>query len=200
MAKKQIKHKPLSNEEHNKIEGRFPLIDLTLNCGARISEIGRLINEYKGGETFIDIPTKYSGKSKNRIWLNKKSRDSLDNLFRYKGMSTKTLQRAYKQVSEGTQIKFTSHNLRSTFATRLAILGVSIFKIQQLMNHSSIEQTAKYINLSEMSMSSSVDMLVDYQTIEGYTLPEAIKEIGRQREKLKRQEVEIRRLKGGFYG
>jgi len=40
------------------------------------------------------------------------------------------------------------HTLRHTFASHLAINGVSIFKIQKLMNHQTIEMTMRYAKLS----------------------------------------------------
>jgi integrase len=43
------------------------------------------------------------------------------------------------------------HTLRHTFASHLAIAGVSIQKIQKLMNHKDIQQTLKYAKLSNDS-------------------------------------------------
>jgi len=40
------------------------------------------------------------------------------------------------------------HTLRHTFASHLAINGVSIFKIQKLMNHQTIEMTMRYAKLA----------------------------------------------------
>lgn len=43
------------------------------------------------------------------------------------------------------------HTLRHTFASHLAINGVSIFKIKELMNHKTIEMTMRYAKLSPNS-------------------------------------------------
>ena len=43
------------------------------------------------------------------------------------------------------------HTLRHTFASHLAISGVSIQKIQKLMNHKDIKQTLKYAKLNQDS-------------------------------------------------
>ena len=40
------------------------------------------------------------------------------------------------------------HSLRHTFASHLAINGIPIFTIQNLMNHSDIKQTIRYAKLS----------------------------------------------------
>lgn len=49
------------------------------------------------------------------------------------------------RVSERTQIPFTPHCLRRTFARQAKIAGMDIAWIQQLMGHSSIEMTKRYI-------------------------------------------------------
>lgn len=197
MAKAQIKHKPLTRDQYNQIHGKYPLVDLSLNTGARTMELKRIVDNWDGESNYIDIKTKYSGKNKNRLWLNKNAIDALKRLDRnyYKGKVKRTYQRHLSKILKKYGEELENHNLRSTFATRLATLGIDIYVIQQLMNHANISQTAKYINLAETKLSTASEMLVDYETMEGYTLPEALKEIGRQREKLKRQEKEIERMK-----
>ncbi|RYA23913.1 hypothetical protein CRU96_05760 [Malaciobacter halophilus] len=51
------------------------------------------------------------------------------------------------------------HTLRHTFASHLAISGVSIQKIQKLMNHKDIKQTMKYAKLSPDSGRNAVEEL-----------------------------------------
>ncbi len=51
------------------------------------------------------------------------------------------------------------HSLRHTFASHLAINGVSIFKIQKLMNHNSIEHTMRYAKLAPDSGADEVKNL-----------------------------------------
>lgn len=51
------------------------------------------------------------------------------------------------------------HTLRHTFASHLAIAGVSIQKIQKLMNHKDIKQTMKYAKLSPDSGRNAVEEL-----------------------------------------
>lgn len=52
-----------------------------------------------------------------------------------------------------------NHTLRHTFASHLAIAGVSIQKIQKLMNHKDINQTMKYAKLSKDSGRDHVEEL-----------------------------------------
>ena len=51
------------------------------------------------------------------------------------------------------------HTLRHTFASHLAIAGVSIQKIQKLMNHKDIKQTMQYAKLSPDSGRNAVEDL-----------------------------------------
>lgn len=55
--------------------------------------------------------------------------------------------------------KVVIHTLRHTFASHLAIAGVSIQKIQKLMNHKDIKQTLKYAKLSPDSGRDYVEEL-----------------------------------------
>ena len=51
------------------------------------------------------------------------------------------------------------HTLRHTFASHLAISGVSIQKIQKLMNHKDIKQTLKYAKLNQDSGKEHIEEL-----------------------------------------
>lgn len=50
-------------------------------------------------------------------------------------------------------------NRKYTFASHLAINGVSIFKIKELMNHKTIEMTMRYVKLSPDSGREEVQAL-----------------------------------------
>lgn len=52
-----------------------------------------------------------------------------------------------------------SHTLRHTFASRLAIMGTSIYSIQKLMNHKKIEMTERYAKLSPDNGQEFLDRL-----------------------------------------
>ena len=51
------------------------------------------------------------------------------------------------------------HSLRHTFASHLAINGIPIFTIQNLMNHSDIKQTMRYAKLSPESGKNAIQGL-----------------------------------------
>ena len=52
-----------------------------------------------------------------------------------------------------------NHTLRHTFASHLAINGVSLFEIQKLMNHKDINMTLRYMKLAEENKISAVEKI-----------------------------------------
>lgn len=187
--KRTVTYKPLTHEQYKIVKGKKALTDLILNTGARITEIKRIIDVWEEGMDYVDIKTKKSGSHTNRIYLSNDAQYNLSHLKAFKNNSVRTLQRVVQNVSEAVEIPFSSHNLRATFATRLMEIGVDLVTVQHLLNHSDISTTALYIQFNEIKLRSSLELLNDYETIEGYTLPEAIKEIAKLRTKLKRLEV-----------
>lgn len=53
----------------------------------------------------------------------------------------------HKKIADETGIKFSPHLLRHTFASHAAIAGVSIYKLQKWLGHSTIEMTQIYAHL-----------------------------------------------------
>ena len=52
-----------------------------------------------------------------------------------------------------------NHTLRHTFASHLAINGISLFEIQKLMNHKDINMTLRYMKLAEENKVSAVEKI-----------------------------------------
>ena len=52
-----------------------------------------------------------------------------------------------------------NHTLRHTFASHLAINGVSLFEIQKLLNHKDINMTLRYMKLAEENKINAVERL-----------------------------------------
>ena len=52
-----------------------------------------------------------------------------------------------------------NHTLRHTFASHLAIKGVSLFTIQKLLNHKDIKMTLRYMKLSEEGKVTAVEKI-----------------------------------------
>lgn len=73
-----------------------------------------------------------------------------------RGMLHDAIERAGKKAEIG-QVGW--HVLRHTFASHLAIAGVSLRAIQLLMGHSTIAMTERYAHLSQESIASAVARL-----------------------------------------
>ena len=55
--------------------------------------------------------------------------------------------------------RFSLHNLRHTVASNLAIQGVSLLKIKQILNHKSIQSTLIYSKLQNKDTFNDIDSL-----------------------------------------
>jgi site-specific recombinase XerD len=70
---------------------------------------------------------------------------------------------AFKKALEKAEINdFHFHDLRHTFATRLAQSGVDLLKICELLGHEDISTTQRYAHHCPDSLRSSVDALEKY--------------------------------------
>lgn len=190
--KQSVTYKPLSNEEYKKVANKKMYLSwLTLMTGARIAEVHRIINQYISGDKHIDIQTKKSGTGTNRIYLNKEAIKLLNSIYRveFKGLTVRTLQRRIENEALRVDLKYSSHNLRATFATRLIQNGVDIVTIQHLMNHSDVSITARYIQFDENKLRTGLNTLVSLDTMEGKTNQELLEEIQRLRSQLRRLEI-----------
>jgi site-specific recombinase XerD len=65
-------------------------------------------------------------------------------------------------VAEANVADYTWHKNRHTFASRLAMAGVDIRTIAQLMGHGTIQMSMRYAHLSPDHNQSAVDRLVDF--------------------------------------
>ncbi len=71
-----------------------------------------------------------------------------------------TLSRTFKNITEEAGIKdFRFHDLRHTFATRLAQAGVDLYKISKLLGHKDIKMTQRYAHHCPDSLRDGVEIL-----------------------------------------
>jgi len=78
------------------------------------------------------------------------------------GLSVKRINSIVNALAERAGITYkniTPHTLRHTFATRLNEQGVNIKVIQILLGHSRLEETGRYVHLSEDRMRNAVELL-----------------------------------------
>jgi site-specific recombinase XerD len=177
----------LSEDEERRLLDNSPewlrgLIILALNTGLRQSE--QLSLEWQRVDLFrktILIKETKNGKPKtlplNRTALNILSqRSKLKSIkndyvfFDAKGNKIIAiyLRRAFNRVTEKAGINnFRWHDLRHTFATKLAQRGVDLYKISKLLGHTDITMTQRYSHHCPDSLRDSVEILeteamVDY--------------------------------------
>jgi site-specific recombinase XerD len=73
------------------------------------------------------------------------------------------LVRAFSKAAKDSGLQdFHFHDLRHTFATRLAQAGVDLYKIAKLLGHNDISTTQRYAHHCPESLRSSVDILTEY--------------------------------------
>lgn len=143
--------------------------------GARAGEIGQLkwsnYHEEIGSLTF---PV-YEGMKKKQevtVFISSKAKEVLkqqkkitgDNMYifsntRGEKLSYRNLAEAEKRAFQKLNIDETSHVLRHTFASHLAIAGVSILIIKELMRHEDINDTMIYAHLMNTSQKEAVELL-----------------------------------------
>jgi integrase len=139
--------------------------------GLRVEEVTLLdppditINERSGqvrvrngkGSKERHVPLNLLGRKALSAWVSElRGNTATNDLF--EGRTTRSLQRDVSDL--GTQIgvpDLTPHWLRYTFAKRLERSGQSLETIRDLLGHSSIEQTKRYLRSSAEELQSAVE-------------------------------------------
>jgi integrase len=76
-----------------------------------------------------------------------------------------TVKRSFKRACDKAQIKdLRFHDLRHTFATRLAENGVHPFTMKELLGHSTVKMTERYTHPNQEQKKRAVELLVQKST------------------------------------
>lgn len=159
-------HRALSTEDIKKIFSKITLpyheflFKFGLEFGIRISEYttitledldlnrGFLRIRGKGKKIrYIPIPKRFYSDIEN--FLEDRKLDGVKHEFLFytlRGKSVpRTLQKYFQKIAVAAGVKFTSHDLRVTFATRYWEAGMDIYTISIMLGHKNIETTLLYI-------------------------------------------------------
>jgi integrase len=164
--------------------GHMPEFEIALHTGMRPSEqYGLDWPRVDLARSFVSLPKTKTGKPRH-IRLNaiavaafkvleKRSLNKEGRVFvNIQGQPL----RGYKHwfdpaVKEASLRDFTWYCLRHTFASRLAMAGVDLLTISELMGHRTIQMTKRYAHLAPAHNQDAVDRLVSFQ------LPQTSKEL-----------------------
>lgn len=99
----------------------------------------KLTKELSAYQSYCMNYFKYKDKLNEYLFTNNRGTD---------GMTLNSFSQIFKylqQVMNFENVRVSAHTFRHTFCHRLAISGMSVFAIQKLMRHKSINQTMKYV-------------------------------------------------------
>ncbi|MBB5056075.1 integrase [Granulicella aggregans] len=153
----------------------LPAFLISLHTGMRASEQWRLHwSDINFDGRILTVRKLANTKSGRHISLNHVALTALKTLYEMSGPSgpvflnsKKTPMIAHREwfdpaVAEAKIANYTWHKNRHTFASRLAMAGVDIRTIAQLMGHSTIQMSMRYAHLSPDHNQSAVDRLANF--------------------------------------
>lgn len=154
-----------------------PMVELTLHTGLRRGELFRVrwqdVNWNAKSPTLTILGSiSKNGKTRHislneraltvlHFWRQSNTQES-DLIFPGKGgKPLTTLKTAWGAVIEEAEIKdFRWHDLRHTFASRLAMAGVDLNSIRELLGHADLKMTLRYAHLSPKTLADAVSKLI----------------------------------------
>ena len=145
--------------------GHKNIWQLMANTGMRRGEALNLKIEHDKGESII-IESTAEARTKSRKWrelpLSENAREALDTLIEDSRtewvlpvMIPNSLTRAFRQ--DKGHLAGSLHSLRHTFGSHLAVKGTPVRVLQELMGHSSIKTTEKYLHVAQNHLTRAID-------------------------------------------
>jgi len=147
------------------------LVIIALNTGMRKGEILNL----KWSDIDLDKGIFYLLDTKNNepreVQMNQQAREALDGIAKIPGspyvfrdeqgnLSIYNMRKKFETaLKKSGIINFRFHDLRHTFASHLAMLGIDLKTMQELMGHKTIEMTLRYAHLSPDHKRRAVESL-----------------------------------------
>jgi integrase len=156
-----------------------PVIILAIHTGLRRGEILKLAkSDVDLFRNVIHVRNTKNGKDR-LVQINKIARAELLNLVRQADKHeylfqnpktntyTKDVKHAFQRAREDAKlVNFRFHDLRHTFGSRLAEMGVDSFTIMELMRHSDLRMTERYVHATDPRKRQAVAQLENYGDLE----------------------------------
>lgn len=174
--KNGVGNEKAKNTQKKWISRDIALITLGLTTGLRISAIvGIDIDDINMKENYINVNEK--GDINKKVYISDNTKDSLKRwiedrnnmvdeteraLFICQGnhrISTRSVERKFNKITQGTSKHITPHKMRATCATRLYEQTGDIYLVQQQLGHKNIENTKRYAKVSETKMREAANIL-----------------------------------------
>ncbi len=173
---REQRHKPLYDNMDGKIyiDHLMPMVILSINTGLRKGELFSL--KWSNVDFDLRLLTVTATNAKSRksrhIPLNEEAYtmladwklqcvNSQSNIFTNKqGNRFSDVKKSWNLILKQAEItNFRWHDLRHNFASKLAMAGVNLNTIRELLGHSSYEMTLRYAHLSENHKAAAVALL-----------------------------------------
>ncbi len=151
-----------------------PVVEVALHTGLRRGELLslRLGREVNLEERMISlgIETKTKNNEIRYVPLNDTAYNVLrqaaegkkigDHIFTWKGKELTSVKRSWASALRAAEVEdFHFHDLRHTFASNLAMQGVDLLVLKELLGHKDIKMTLKYAHLSPDHRAKAVSVL-----------------------------------------
>lgn len=139
---------------------KMELLNLRLS-DVDIENLTLFVNQGKGGKDRM-IPISFTLAQSLKRYLNerKKLKKSCPqffvSLFKNSGYTDAGMKRLVLQMRKASQIEFTIHKLRHTFATLMLEGGCDIYSLSKMMGHSDIKTTTIYLSASAEHLRSQI--------------------------------------------
>lgn len=142
---------------------RGELLQLTWpNADIRRQQVTVRAHTAKGAKTRV-IPLPSAATDLLSDWKQQQEVTDLDRhvfLNPETGKPFQGIKRRWQELTSAAQIEdFRFHDCRHDYASRLVEAGVDLYRVKELLGHSSIEQTQRYAHLSDEAKRAAVEVL-----------------------------------------
>jgi len=153
------------------------LVLFLLNTGLRAGEVVRLsVDDLTLSDRKGQVIVRGKGNKQRTVHLNADARKAVRRWVKVReeagvaaptlwstggALTTRTVQRAVQRVAKEARLEnVTPHVLRHTFAKSLIDAGAGLEQVAELLGHSSIETTRRYVQPGENDLAKAVEALV----------------------------------------